>query len=160
MRKVVVVNSTPIIVLREIGRLEMLKELYHEVIIPEAVCKEICVKDAHVLDDCGWISVKTISNRAAKEMFAIALHEGEVEVMILAKELNADLVIIDDGLGRRHAKLLGYTITGTIGVLLKAKSSGALEEVRPVLDDMIRCGFYISGDIYRKALSLADELPK
>jgi len=121
MHKKVIVNSTPIIALLEIGRLGILKELYSEIIIPEAVRDEISIKNAQVLDDYIWIQIKPITNIAAKQVFVSYLHDGEVEVMVLAKELNADLVIIDDGLARRHAKYLGLTITGTIGVLLRAK---------------------------------------
>ena len=93
MLKKVIVNSTPIIALQGIGRLGILKELYSETIIPEAVRDEISIKNARVLDDYNWIQIKPISNIAAKEVFVSSLHDGEVEVMILAKELNADLVI-------------------------------------------------------------------
>jgi predicted nucleic acid-binding protein len=116
MRKTVVSNSTPIIALLDIGHLDILEKLYGEVIIPNAVRSEVTVKDAHRLDGYDWVRVTAITNLAAKELFTSALHDGEVEVMILAKELNADLVIIDDGLARRHAKRLGLTITGTVGV--------------------------------------------
>jgi predicted nucleic acid-binding protein len=77
--------------------------------------------------------------------------------MILAKELNADLVIIDNGLARRHAKRLGLTITGTVGVLLRAKSAGIIESVSPVLDELIESGFFISGDVCNEVLRLAGE---
>jgi predicted nucleic acid-binding protein len=112
MRKTVVSNSTPIIALLDIGRLDILEKLYGEVIIPNAVYSEVTVKDARRLDGYDWVRVTAITNLAAKELFTSALHDGEVEVMILAKELNADLVVIDDGLARRHAKRLGLTITG------------------------------------------------
>ena len=159
MRKKVVVNSTPIIALLEIGRLDILRDLYGEIVIPKAVCDEVTVKSARRLDGCDWIRVMTISNLAAKEMFTSALHDGEVETMLLAKEIEADLVIMDDGLARRHAKYIGLTVTGTVGVLLRAKSSGVINEVRPVLDSLIQNGFYISDNIYSEVIRLAGESP-
>ena len=157
MRRTVVANSTPIIALSEIKRLELLKELYGEIAIPNAVCEEVKVKDAGIFDGQGWIRIMAISNLAAKELFTSALHDGEVEVMLLAKEINADLVIIDDGLARRHADYLGLTITGTVGVLLRAKSSGIIRFVAPVLDEIIQHKFYISDSVYREVLRLAGE---
>ena len=125
----VIVNSTPIIALREIGRLELLQNLYGSVIIPNAVLWEVTAKDPHALDRVPWIVVKSVDNIAAKEVFSTALHDGEVEVMLLAREIGADLVIMDDGLARKHAKYLGLTITGTVGVLLRAKQKGIINTV-------------------------------
>jgi predicted nucleic acid-binding protein len=157
MHRIVIVNSTPIIVLLGIGRLDILKSIYGEIIIPQAVYDEIVVKDAHALASYSWIIVRTISNTAAKEAFVSALHDGEVEVMLLAKELDAGLVIIDDGLARKHAKYLGLSVAGTMGVLLRAKENGDINTLKPVLDELLEKGFYISDDIYRKVLQLADE---
>lgn len=68
--------------------------------------------------------------------------------MILAqKERRADLVIIDDNAAKKTAKYLGLTVTGTIGVLLRAKKEGFLEEILPVLGEMKKKGFYISDDL-------------
>jgi predicted nucleic acid-binding protein len=153
----VVVNSTPIIALLGIGRLDLLRELYGTVVIPAAVRDEICITNTDALVGCAWIAVRQITNLVAKETFTTALHDGEVEVMLLAKEMNADLVIMDDGLARKHAKYLNLTITGTMGVLLRAKARGILTEIKPVLNDLIRFGFYISEDVCRDVLRLAGE---
>ncbi|MDR1699796.1 MAG: hypothetical protein LBR68_01220 [Lachnoclostridium sp.] len=89
MRKTVIVNSTPIIALRCINNLYILKELYGEIIIPNAVYEEVTSKDSQALTGYNWICVKSIVNNIAKEMFVSALHDGEVEVMLLAKEMDA-----------------------------------------------------------------------
>jgi predicted nucleic acid-binding protein len=157
MRKTVVVNSTPIIALRSIDHLGILKELYGKIIIPNAVFKEVTVKNRQTLAGCDWICVNPIVNHMAKEMFVSALHEGEVEVMLLAKEMNADIVIMDDGLARQHAKYLGLTVTGTVGVVLRAKNEKVIDEVKPVLTQLINNGFYLSGRVYQEILRLAGE---
>lgn len=90
MRKVIV-NTTPLIALCHVGYLDILKELYGKIIIPQAVYMElsekkesICKKQVEASLD--WIYVEKIKNEMAKSMFKTQLHDGEVEVMILAKE--------------------------------------------------------------------------
>ena len=156
--RIVIVNSTPIIALREIGLLDVLQKLYESVIIPEAVQREVTVRDSKSLAGYAWIHVQSVSNKIAKETFTSALHNGEVEVLLLAKELGAALVIVDDGLARKHAKYLGLTITGTVGVLLRAKKEGIIKELRPYLKDMIQYGFYISESVCREVLRMAGEI--
>jgi len=154
----VIVNSTPIIALREIGRLDILRELYGSVTIPDAVFREVTAKDIHALGGYPWIVVKNVENIAAKEVFSTALHDGEVEVMLLARETGAKLVIMDDGLARRHAKYFSLSITGTVGVLLRAKQEGFIDKVKPALDELIINDFYISSSVCNEILRLAGEL--
>jgi predicted nucleic acid-binding protein len=154
----VVVNSTPIIALREIGQLNILEKLYQTVFVPVAVQKEVTAKETHALDAYAWILVKPVVNIAAKEAFTTALHDGEVETMLLAKEIAADLIVMDDGLAKKHAKYLNLTVTGTVGVLLRAKHTGIVEEIRPLLERLIRTGFYVSDSVCREVLRLANEL--
>ena len=79
--------------------------------------------------------------------------------MILAQEdKRADLLIIDDNAAKKTAKYLGLPVTGTLGVLLKAKNLGHIEAVKPVLEKMQNAGFYISQDVVRIVLSQAGEM--
>lgn len=132
MRKVVV-NTTPLIALSHVGHLEILRELYGEIIIPEAVYRGLSVKEESVCKkmvdaSLEWIQVMKIENQMAKLMYKTQLHDGEVEVMILAKEISADVVIIDDANAKKHAKYLQLPVTGTLGVLIKAKELGYISE--------------------------------
>ena len=91
-------------------------------------------------------------------MYQAKLHAGEVEVMILAQENPpADLVILDDNAAKKTAKYLGLKVTGTLGILVKAKKQKLLAEVKPVLDKMICEGFYISNTLYDLVLQEAGE---
>lgn len=128
MRRVIV-NSTPLIALCNAGLLEILKKLYGEIIIPKAVYDEVTVKTdsacSQVKDNLSWIMVEDIIDIADRKMYKAKLHAGEVDVMILAQsEPRADLVIIDDNAAKKTAKYLGLRVTGTLGVLLKAKKVG------------------------------------
>ena len=142
MRKVIV-NSTPLIVLCGIGRLSILRELYQEIFIPEAVYREVTVKE-----DTACIQIK-----ASREWIHV-----EVEVMILSQEKGADLLILDDNAAKKTAKYLGFSVTGTLGVLLKAKRQGLIHEIRPLLSEMQQNGFYVSAIVEEMALKQAGEL--
>lgn len=158
----VIVNSTPLIVLCKIGRLDILQKLYGVIVIPQAVFYEITAKEdsaCRQISEQEWIHVEGISDQSDKKMYKAKLHNGEVEVMILAQEKpEADLVIIDDNAAKKTAKYLGLTVTGTIGVLLKAKKAGVIEKAAPVIEEMKKRGFYISRELERMVLEQADEL--
>ncbi len=145
MRRVVV-NSTPLIALCKTGHLSLLRDLYEEITIPEAVFREVTVKNdvvkAELLKNAAWVHVRPVSSERDKRMYKARLHDGEVEVMILAQELQADLVILDDLAARKTAEYLGLPITGTIGVLLRAKEKGFISLLMPLISEMERNGIY------------------
>jgi predicted nucleic acid-binding protein len=145
MRKVIV-NSTPLIALCKVNQLELLRELYTEITIPEAVFQEVTAKNDSVkrkiLENGAWIHVQSVSDTIDRRMYKAKLHDGEVEVMILAQEIKADLVIIDDNAARKTAVYLGLPLTGTVGVLLRAKAEGLVPKVMPIVDSMEQNGLY------------------
>ena len=158
----VIVNSTPIISLCHIGKLGLLKQLYGEVLIPEAVYREISAKQNSVarieLDkSLDWIRVCKIENEMAKLFYKSQLHDGEVEVMILGKEEEATLLIIDDKNAKRYAKYLTFNVTGTLGVLLKAKKEGYIDLIKPLLCKMVSEGIFIDTRIQDFCLKQAGE---
>jgi predicted nucleic acid-binding protein len=86
------------------------------------------------------------------------LDRGEAEVIALAQELGADLLIIDERLARRHTRRLGLTLTGTLGVLLRAKSTGLIPSVAPLIEQMLRDGIHLGDSVVAEALRLAGEV--
>lgn len=158
----VVVNTTPLIALCHVGKLDLLKKMYGVVSIPEAVYKELsCRKESvckkQVDASLDWIHVDKIQNQMAKSMFKTQLHDGEVEVMILAKEKNADIVIIDDANAKKYAKYLKLPVTGTLGVLIKAKRQGYISELKPIIQEMIDKNIYISEKLMKICLEQVNE---
>ncbi|KKC28489.1 DUF3368 domain-containing protein [Caldanaerobacter subterraneus] len=151
----VVANSTPLIILSNIDKIEILKKLYGTIYIPSGVFEEVNFTGNFKSYD--FIKVANIKNKEAKQFSPVSLHKGEIEVMILAKEINADLCIIDDYLARKHAKNLGLTVTGTLGVLIKAKEKKILKEVKPLLDKMLEKNFYIDRKLYSEVLEICGE---
>lgn len=157
MRKVVV-NTTPLIALAEVGQLELLHKLYSEIYIPDAVMEETESEPARTLvTNAEWIRKKSIICSERKSLFGARLHAGEVEVMILAEEESADLVIIDDNTAKKTAKYLGFNVTGTLGVLVKAKQEGMIEEVGSIMNKMIEDGFFIDEKTRGIILRMAGE---
>ena len=94
----------------------------------------------------------------AKSMYKTQLHNGEVEVMILSKEIEADVVIIDDANAKKHAKYLGLPVTGTLGILIKAKQEGHITELKPILLGMVGNGIYISKNLIDLCLKQVGEI--
>lgn len=126
--------------------------------IPYGVYEELSVESKdNFLDNADFVILKKIQNEEAKKFFKTSLHKGEVEVMILAEEINADLCIIDDLLARKYAKYLGLKITGTMGILIKAKEKGYINQIKPLLDQLIYNNIYIDNNLYVKVLDIANE---
>ncbi|NCA84839.1 MAG: DUF3368 domain-containing protein [Clostridia bacterium] len=135
----IVSDTTPLISLLKLNRLELLQNLYSQIYIPTAVYKEIeagkskeYYKDLSKID---WINIVEIQNKQALKYF-LDLDAGEAEAIVLATELNAGLIILDEKLGRFHAKHADLKVTGTIGVLTKAKTDGLIEKIKPLLDEL------------------------
>ena len=157
MRRVIA-NTTPLIALANIDRLELLHELYGTIIVPQAVVDEIISEPAKQrVRSATWIKVEAIQDPSQKDIFRARLHAGEVEVMILAREQNADLVIMDDNAAKKTAKFLGLNVTGTLGILLKAKKEGYLEMVEPIMNELIVDGLFISDTVKGYVLKEAGE---
>ena len=155
----VIVNSTPVIGLANIGKLDVLRQMYGTITIPQAVFDEIKSPSVQrqVNANRDWIRVEQINDASQKQMYRAKLHAGEVEVMILAQEKKADLVILDDNAAKKTAKFLGLRVIGTLGILVLAKKRGFIKEVSPVLDALKRDGFFVSDDLCDLVLRQADE---
>ena len=101
--------------------------------------------------------MQRIQGQLYKNFLLTQLDLGEAETIILAKELTADFVIIDENLGYRFANNVGLTAIRTLSLLLKAKEKGFITEAKPLLDDMIDKGRWYSNTVYRSFLAKAGE---
>lgn len=159
----VIVNSTPLISLGRINRLELLQKVYGKICIPQAVYDEICEKDdtasALLKTYPAWIKVVKIKDETARRWFPVSLHDGEVEVMILADELGGRQVVIDDLPARKHAiRLFGREkVLGTLGTLIIAKRMGLIDEVGTLIEDLKKAGIRYSDAAVQTALKMVGE---
>ncbi len=156
----IVSNTTPIISLLKLNRLELLHKLYNQIYIPAAVFNEIEAGKSKVyykdLSKVDWISIVEIQDKQAVKYF-LDLDAGEAEAIVLATELNADLILLDEKLGRFHAKHADLKVTGTIGILIKAKSEGLIEEVKPLLDELTNKEVWISEKLKNEIINKVGE---
>ena len=156
----VVSNSSILIHLSRIGKLWLLKEIFGKVVIPKAVYKECIVEGKAGSDEIKsseWIEVREIRDLNLKKVLQMLLDEGEAEAIVLALESNADLILLDETEARKIAKGLGLKVTGTIGILLKAKKIGLIENLKKEVEALRETGFWISESLIRKILQEAEE---
>lgn len=162
----VVSNTSPLINLAHLGLLEILHQIYGNVIIPEAVWHEIVVKGAGQpgsteLPAIPWISTATVANTNLVQALRQELDAGEAEAIALALETEADLLLMDERMGRETAQHLGLIYIGVIGILLEAKRVGLITTIQPHLDTLrSQIGFWISETLYQRVLADAGELPQ
>jgi predicted nucleic acid-binding protein len=154
----IVSNSSALINLARIGRLNILQQLYVEVTIPEAVWHEVVVKGAGQLGadtvkDATWIKTTAVTNKQLVHALRQELDAGEAEAITLAQEIGAELLLMDYHLGRQTAHYLGLRYSGLIGVLIEAKKKGLFSSIKPQIDKLREvAGFRISKELYLRVL--------
>ncbi|HYH85251.1 MAG TPA: DUF3368 domain-containing protein [Pyrinomonadaceae bacterium] len=130
MKEPVVVDSTCLIGLDRIRRLDILTALFDPITVPPEVALVSALK--------------------------LLLDDGEAEAVALAN-VRGDRIILDDRQARSVAAKLGLRVIGTVGVLLRAKRSGIISAIKPMLDDLELNGFHLSSELKKEALRLAGE---
>ena len=159
----IVSNTSPITDLALIGQLDLIAKMYGSVTIPQAVRHELVIKGAHLpsaqqIAQAPWIHVRTVTNQALALSLRQDLDAGEAEAIALALEMDADLLLMDERIGRESAQHLGLTYTGLIGVLQRAHQRGFVPALRPVIDALrLHAGFWISDALYQRVLDDAGE---
>lgn len=160
---IVVSNTTPLIGLASIERFDLLRRIFGELIIAQAVYDEAVVAGREVggakreVLAAGWIKTVHVKDRLAVEVLLDELDLGEAETIVLARELAADWVLMDEKKGRRKLTQLGLQKIGTVGILLKAKQVGLITELRPELDLLRQRGFGVSQGVIEAVLRQVNE---
>jgi predicted nucleic acid-binding protein len=155
---VVVSDSSPLILLSRVGSARLLPALFGEVVIPAVVREEVVTARPGALGladvrDASWLIV---DGRSLPEV-DLGLDLGETGAILLAEELGADLLLIDERAGRRVASDRGLAIRGTLGVLVQARQTDILPELRPVLTALIEQGFRLAPPLVAEALRRVGE---
>jgi predicted nucleic acid-binding protein len=158
----VVSNSSPLIALATIGQLALLRSLFEQIAIPEAVFEEVAIQGqgepgSKEVAEAAWIHTVPIKDRLAVNLLQESLDMGESEAVVLGQELGARYVLLDDELARRKAALIGLPVAGTLAVLLMAKQAGLIAAVGPVLTELMQTEFRMSGRLLTAVLTKAGE---
>jgi predicted nucleic acid-binding protein len=159
---VVVSNATPLIYLAAIGRFELLQNLFERITIPEAVYEEVVTNGAGgwgatETAKAEWIERRRVSTTSTLGSLPTNLNGGELEVISLAVELPANLVIMDEFAGRAELARRKMPVVGTVGVLIQAKRRNLIPALAVEMDRLKACGFRLSERIYRACLAEAGE---
>lgn len=162
----IVSNAIPLIYLAKTGKRDLLKELFGEILIPQEVYSEVVEKgkqlgqkDAYAVENAvvqGWIKVVA----AEPVEVPIELDKGEEAALSLAKQLNAEVVLLDEVSARSAARLIGLTPRGTLFVLLLALKTQkiVLDEFLHALDQLIDAGFRLKEEVYVQAVRDATKI--
>jgi predicted nucleic acid-binding protein len=157
----VVCDVSPVQYLHQAGLLDLLRLRYGAITIPTAVAAELREGtlrgvDLPAFDALDWIRIRQPAGRLLLPIVA-DLGAGEREVLALGTETPDSLVILDDALARQYARMLNLALTGTLGVLLKAKESGLLPALAPVLERLEQLRFRLDPETRQAVLRLAGE---
>ncbi|HET7088700.1 MAG TPA: DUF3368 domain-containing protein [Anaerolineae bacterium] len=159
----VVSNTSPLTSLAAIGQFELLRRLYGEVHIANAVWDELNAggrswPGRDEVASASWVQRREVKNHLLVTAFQRDLDRGEAETITLALEVDADLVLLDEREGRHVAQRLGLQVVGVVGILLEAKAKGMIDRMKPNLDALRQAaGFHLSETLYNSALRASGE---
>lgn len=150
MARIAVSNSSPLIVLRAAGKLELLRDAFDEVWIPEEVAREV----RHVPP---FARPREVADRTLLRALAGEMDLGEAAVVALATEIPGATAILDDRKGRRGAVRLGLPVVGTLGLVIEAKRDGRIASAREAIDLVRNAGLFVTDAVVRKVLEKTGE---
>lgn len=148
-------NAGPISHSSWIDRLNLLPQLFHEILIPAAVRDDVLratpdvpgVPAIQAAFHAGWLAVRAITDSSAAAQLSAELDQGEAEAIALMEELGADLLLLDERRARAQAIGGGMPVTGTLGILRQARERGLIQAVSPLIDDLRLRGFRIGVEL-------------
>jgi len=157
--KKIISNASPLIALSNIGQLELLKKLFQKIFIPQAVYQEV-VKEGKGRSGTvevekaikQWMEIVEVKNLDKVNTLRAILDYGEAEVIVLAQEIKADLLLLDNKEPRLFAKHLGFNVIGTVGVLILAYKKGFLKDPVEKIFELREKGFYISDRLLKEII--------
>lgn len=158
-------NTSPISNLDSIGRLQLLKEQFSAVWIPDSVFAELSAHPDPAAQTAiktaireQWIQIRSLHDTDLVRVLQLQLHRGEAETIALAREMDADIVLIDEQEGRQSASRIGLAVTGVLGTLIRAKRTGGISSIKAELDRLrSKARFFVSSTLEAKILAAAGE---
>lgn len=159
----VVSNSSPLILFAAIERFDLLEAVFGRLLIPPEVWNEVVERGndrpgIKEVRSSAWLQVVPLADDRIAYQFLTRLDSGEAHAIALCIERpDVEALVIDDFAGRRLARSIGLDVVGSAGVLVRAKERGIIRQVKPLLDDLVNAGLYMSESAITQALDAADE---
>ena len=135
MHKVVISDTSTLILFQKIKELDLLNKLYGELTTTPEIAKEYGNK----LPD--WIKIESVSDKKYQELLETEVDRGEASAIALAKEYDDVLLLLDDLKARKIANRLNLKMTGALGIIHKAKQSGLIDKVKPLIEKLLLTNF-------------------
>ena len=151
MPELSICDTSCLILFEKIDQLKLLRKCYGTIYVTPKVAEEF----GKALPD--WIELKNATNLAVLQTLEQILDAGEASAIALCVEYPQATIVLDDLKGRKIAKSLNLKVTGSLGILIKAKQTGKLEKLKPVIEQIQKTDFRISENIVKKALELVGE---
>ena len=151
MHKTIISDTSCLIVLTNIGELELLHKVYGFIV----TTIEIATEYGETLPE--WIRIETVKDKYCQQLLEMQIDKGESSAIALAIEMTDSTIILDDYKARKIATQLGLNFTGTIGVIVKAKLKGIIPSIKPLLEKVKKTDFRLSEEIELLALKEANE---
>jgi len=152
MHKTIISDTSCLIILSKIGELDLLEKLYKRVFTTQEIADEF----GEAIPE--WLIIETVSDKLRQQILELQIDKGESSAIALALEIKDSTLILDDFKARKVALRLGLTITGTIGIIIKAKLNGIIPSIKPLLNSIKSTNFRISPELELQALKQANEL--
>jgi len=158
----VVINASPFILLSKCGLVDLLPQLFSEILMPDSVLNEIEKGNdlaSKLIGDFqnSWLRRVPVSIEREIELWNLGDGESEVLSFVLTRKSDY-LALIDDRAARRCAETYGIRTIGTAGLLVMAKNKDLIPAVRPELEKLEAAGLYISEDIKAAIYKQANEI--
>jgi len=151
MPETVIADASCLIVLSNIGEIDLLQKAYKKV----ETTSKVAVEFGEKLPD--WVKLTSPADKSRQQILELQIDEGEASVIALALENPGSTVILDDLKARKVAQRLGLKLTGTIGVIIKAKHRNIISSVKPYLKKIRQTDFHITDEVEKIALKEAGE---
>ncbi|MCF8336252.1 MAG: DUF3368 domain-containing protein [Bacteroidales bacterium] len=151
MPRLIIADTSVLIIFDKIDRFDILRDLYHVM----TTTPEISGEFNKPLPN--WIEIKDVKDKKYQKFIENHLDAGEASAIALAIEYEDTLLILDDLRARKYAKQLDITVTGTLGVINKAKENGLIDKIKPIIEKLREHDFRISEKIIKNLLERNNE---
>ncbi len=151
MPKVVISDTSTLILFHKIEHLDLLEKVYEKLITTPEIVEEFGEELPN------WITIQSVTDKKYQDFLETQVDLGEASAIALAKELDDTLLLLDDLKARKLAIRLNFKITGTLGIIHKAKQMKIIRKVKPLNDLLLKTDFRISDKIVEEILTMNDE---
>ena len=151
MPKIVISDTSTLIIFRKINNFDLLAKVYGELITTPEIAKEFGENLPK------WIIIQAANDKKYQEFLETQVDLGEASAIALAKELDDVLLLLDDLKARKLASRLNLKYTGALGIITKAKQLLIIEAVKPLINKLIATNFRISKKIIDEILKINNE---